>query len=68
MGLGVALIILLTFAAGVPEVAFGVGGGLAALGAAIFLNGILVADGEPDRLRASFGADRGPEPPSNIGP
>jgi hypothetical protein len=42
MGLGFALLMLLGFAAGVPEVGFGVGGGCAALGAAVFFNGMLL--------------------------
>jgi hypothetical protein len=58
MGLGAALLVLLTFAAGVPEVALGVGGGLAVLGVAAFVNGSLVS--EPRRT-----ADRDlmPKPP-----
>ena len=49
MGLGAALIFLLAFAAGVPRVAFGVGGGLAIIGLAAFLNGLMQTSGEPPR-------------------
>jgi hypothetical protein len=49
MGLGTAMILLLAFAAGIPEIAFGVGGGLVILGLAAFVNGWLLAgdDGTP---------------------
>ena len=50
MGLGIAMIFLLTFAAGVPRVAFGVGGGLAVLGLAAFINGSMQG-GEPPHPR-----------------
>jgi hypothetical protein len=42
MGLGCAMLVLLAFAAGVPEVGLGIGGGLAVLGLASFINGSLV--------------------------
>ena len=47
MGLGVAMIFLLAFAAGIPRVAFGVGGGLAILGLAAFVTGSMQAGAEP---------------------
>jgi hypothetical protein len=47
MGLGAAMMVLLTFAAGVPETGFGVGGGLLILGLATFINGVLAAGDEP---------------------
>lgn len=40
VGLGLALIVLLTFAAGEPGVAFGVGGAFTALGGAAIVNGV----------------------------
>ena len=43
MGLGLAIFVLIAFAAQIPEVAFGIGGGLAALGLAVFVNGVLLA-------------------------
>jgi hypothetical protein len=68
MGLGVAILILLAFAAGVPEVGFGVGGGLAALGAAVFFNGMLMAQSAPDELSPHRVPNRRTEPPPNAGP
>jgi hypothetical protein len=52
MGFGGALFLLLTFAAGVPEVAFGVGGGIAIIGFAAFVNGMLAADDPADTPNA----------------
>ena len=43
MGLGAAMTFLLAFAAGVFEVAIGLGGGLFILGLAAFINGTLVS-------------------------
>ena len=47
MGLGVAMVFLLSFAAGVTKVAFGVGGALAIVGLAAFINGSLQSGAEP---------------------
>lgn len=47
MGLGGALFLLLAFAAGVPEVAFGVAGGIFVLGIAAYVNGSLIARDVP---------------------
>jgi glycosyltransferase involved in cell wall biosynthesis len=47
MGFGLAMIVLLAFAAGTPAIALGVGGGWVILGAALFVNGWLVARDEP---------------------
>jgi hypothetical protein len=52
MGLGVSMVFLLAFAAGVPRVAFGIGGGLAVFGLAVFLNGVLYTSEEPPRPSA----------------
>jgi hypothetical protein len=69
MGLGFALMVLLTFAADVAGVAVGVGGGLAVLGAAVFLNGMLgTRDDEPEHWSARAVESRAPEPPPNVGP
>ena len=68
MGLGFAIIILLTFAADVAGVAIGVGGAIAVLGAAIFVNGMLVVRDQPDPVPVSQGDNRRTEPPSNVGP
>ena len=46
MGLGVAMVCVLTFAAGATGVAFGVGGALTVLGLAAFITGSMQA-GEP---------------------
>jgi hypothetical protein len=48
IGMGLALVILLTFTAGLPEGALDIGGGLAALGAAVFFNGVLMAHQDPN--------------------
>lgn len=47
MGLGCAMLVLLTFAAGVPGIGLGVGGGLAILGLASYINGSLHVDAPP---------------------
>jgi hypothetical protein len=47
MGLGVALAFLIGFAAGNPGIGVGVGGGLAILGMAAFINGALAGDDAP---------------------
>jgi hypothetical protein len=44
IGLGCAMLVLLAFAAQVPEIGLGVGGGLAILGLAVFINGSLLND------------------------
>ena len=49
MGLGLAMLVLLAFAGGVPEIGFGVGGGLTILGLAAFINGTLVAGDDPPK-------------------
>ena len=64
VGLGVALMILLTFSAGEFAVGFGVGGAFAALGAAILFNGIHL--GRSQRPARSFA--RRPFPVSPIPP
>ena len=52
MGLGVAMVFLLAFAAGVTKVAFGVGGALTVLGLAVFLNGLVDSSEDPPRPSA----------------
>lgn len=52
MGLGVAMVVLIAFAAGSPRVAVGVGGGLAILGLAAFLNGTMQTGEDPPPPRA----------------
>jgi hypothetical protein len=47
MGLGLALAVLLSFVAGNPAVGVGLGGGLAILGMAAFINGALLAGDNP---------------------
>jgi hypothetical protein len=47
MGLGFAMMVLLAFAAGVPEVGLGIGGGLVIIGLAAFINGTLMGRDDP---------------------
>lgn len=53
MGLGLALACLLGFAGRIPAIGLGVGGGLAILGLAIFVNGSLISGDEPPGPGAS---------------
>ena len=46
-GLGAAMFVLLAFAAGIPDVAFGIGGALAVIGLATFFNGTMAANEPP---------------------
>ena len=48
IGLGCAIFLLLCFTARIPEVAFGVGGGITVIGAAAFVNGMLSGDDPTD--------------------
>lgn len=73
IGLGLGLMVLLTFAAGVPQIGVGVGGAWAVLGAALLLNYFLVSRREFD----TFGGNtrwrpptprEPPDPPVNLGP
>lgn len=71
VGLGVALMILLTFSAGEFSVGFGVGGAFAALGAAILYNGMHLGRSQrPTRsfVRRPFPDSPAPpaDPPSTI--
>jgi hypothetical protein len=68
MGLGAAMLILLAFAGGAPEIGFGIGGGLAALGAAVFFNGILMGQENPPDLSGATVENSRPQPPPNVGP
>jgi hypothetical protein len=71
IGLGLALMVLLSFAAGVPGIGVGVGGAFAVLGAAFLFNG-LMGDRREDLPYRPPVAMRRPtppgEPPSNIAP
>ena len=71
IGLGLALVILLTFSAGELSVGLGVGGAFTVLGAAILLNGIqLGRSTRPARpFRAVTGVNQPPlDPPSQFTP
>ena len=70
MGFGAGLICLISFAAGVPAIGFGVGGALVLLGLAMYGNGSLIASNTPpDRSPARPSLARTPpEPPSNVAP
>jgi hypothetical protein len=61
MGLGTALVLLLTFTSGKLGIAIGVGGGLVVLGAATFINGVLVAR-EPAGTRPRWSSADPPTP------
>lgn len=72
IGFGLGLMMLITFAAGQPEVGVGVGGGFAILGVAALLNYFLMSKREgiqygvpPARWTPP---STPPEPPSNVAP
>jgi len=67
MGLGIAMLLLLAFAAGAPNVGIGIGGGLAALGAAVFFNGVLLAQHDPHVFPGPSVDNPTTEPPRNAG-
>jgi hypothetical protein len=54
IGTGLGLMVLLTFAAGVPEIGVGVGGAWAVLGGALLLNYFLVSRREIETLAGSW--------------
>ena len=74
MGLGGALFLLLAFAAGVPQIAFGVAGGVFVLGIAAYANGALVSGDLQPPLMAPLQRPTAPvqhaapERPDNIAP
>lgn len=73
IGLGLGLMVLLTFAAGVPDIGIGVGGAWAVLGAALLLNHFLISRREVDTLAGNTRwrppAPRDPPvPPTNVVP
>jgi hypothetical protein len=51
MGFGLAMVLLLAFAADSPEVGIGIGGAFALLGAAFFINAALLSKSAPPPLR-----------------
>jgi hypothetical protein len=51
MGLGLAVAVLISFVGRIPAVGIGVGGGLAILGMAAFINGALLSDEPADAGR-----------------
>ena len=53
IGMGLGLMILLTFAAGTPDIGIGVGGAWAILGGALLLNYFLVSRRDLDNLTAT---------------
>ncbi len=71
MGLGSALFLLLAFAAGVPDVALGVAGGIIVLGLATYINGALVSRDAPPPVQPAGGPTAHtspPGPPDNVAP
>lgn len=68
IGFGLAFIVLLTFAGGVPGAGIGVGGALIILGGAMFANGLMLSHtGAPESATPAAGAPP-QEPPSNVAP
>ncbi len=73
MGFGLAFTVLLTFAGGVPGAGLGVGGAFVVVGAAMFINGMMLGHGaidEPDEENVPPVEPSGPaqEPPPNVAP
>jgi hypothetical protein len=71
IGLGLGLVMLISFAAGQPGVGLGVGGAWALLGAASLLNYFLMTRREQEHAplrRWTPPAPRSPEPPANGAP
>ena len=73
IGLGLGLMVLLTFAAGVPDIGIGVGGAWAVLGAALLLNYFLVSRRDLDTFPGSTQwrpptPREPPVPPPNVMP
>ena len=71
IGLGLSLMVLLTFAAGAADIGLGVGGGFAVLGGASLLNYFLMARREIDSIDARWQipVSRTPtDPPGNMRP
>jgi hypothetical protein len=73
MGLGGALFMLLAFAGGIMDIAFGVAGGVIVLGLAAYINGILVSNDVPTPVSAPPPRPAAPaaavvQPPDNVAP
>lgn len=69
IGFGLAFLVMLTFAAGVPGVGLGVGGALMILGAAMFVNGMIQAHtAVPDEPLPYTPSQAPTEPPGNVAP
>ncbi|HXW08825.1 MAG TPA: DUF6249 domain-containing protein [Vicinamibacterales bacterium] len=64
IGLGLAFMVLVSFAAGAPEAGVGIGGAFAVLGAAFVFNAALMARQNPyDSFSRGYQLRRTPEPP-----
>ena len=68
MGLGFGLLMLIGFAANAVDVGFGVGGGIAALGAASFFNGMLLSRDADSIGDIPIHQPRTPGAPPSVGP
>jgi hypothetical protein len=69
IGLGLALVMLISFSAGDASAGFGVGGGFVALGAASLLNYFLISRREQPRSNLRWTPPvRRPDPPTNVAP
>ncbi len=71
IGVGFALMLLISYAGGAPEPGIGVGGAFALIGAALLLNGMFSArdEGLPDEIASRPATPPPPpEPPTNVAP
>jgi hypothetical protein len=68
IGLGLALLLLISFLAHDASAGFGVGGGFAVLGAASLLNYFLISRREQPRSHLRWTPPRRPDPPTNVAP
>jgi hypothetical protein len=71
IGLGLALMMLLSFTAGEPGVGIGIGGAFAVLGATLLLNGTHIGRSDIPRRRPTPSPRQypyPPEPPPNVSP
>jgi len=70
IGVGLGMMILITFAGGAPSMGVGIGGAFVVLGAAFYINGMLIRRQEaPEAPPANRPiSPMGPKPPSDLAP